>query len=205
MNEIESMGTAYRDAPSSSGLFIGKGICMRKEQVQEEERIAEERAQPATRFEQQILQKRIDELPDVPPAVMVELGVSARDAIETMAQEQVDGVLVVQQGKLVGVCSTRDVVVHLAIGAVDIDHLRVDDCMQPPPICLHPSDELAYALNQMFVSDSQLIPLIDAHDCLTGLLSMRYLVRHLVSVFPQELLNLPPVPEQRIAPKPEGA
>lgn len=175
------------------------------EQLQEEEQIAEERAQPETRFEQQILQKRIDELPDMPPAVMVELGAPIRDAIETMAQEQVDGVLVVQQGQLVGVCTTRDVVVKMATGAVDIDHLRVDDCMQPRPICLHPSDELAYALNQMFVNDSQLIPLVDMHDRPTGLISMRDIVRHLVSAFPQELQNLPPLPEQRLAPKPEGA
>jgi len=186
-------------------IFTGKGIQMCDEQLQEEEQIAEERAQPETRFEQQILQKRIDELPDMPPAVMVELGAPIRDAIETMAQEQVDGVLVVQQGQLVGVCTTRDVVVKMATGAVDIDHLRVDDCMQPRPICLHPSDELAYALNQMFVNDSQLIPLVDTHDRPTGLISMRDIVRHLVSAFPQELQNLPPVPEQRLAPKPEGA
>jgi CBS domain containing-hemolysin-like protein len=93
----------------------------------------------------------------------------------------------------------------MATGAVDIDHLRVDDCMQPRPICLHPSDELAYALNQIFVSDSQFIPLVDAYDRPTGLISMRDIVRHLVSEFPQELQNLPPVPEQRMAPKPEGA
>lgn len=178
---------------------------MRDEQLQEEQQIAEERAQPATRFEQQILQKRIDELPDVPPAVMVELGAPVRDAIKTMAQEQVDGVLVVQQGQLVGVCTTRDVVIKMATDAVDIDHMRVDDCMRPQPICLHPSDELAYALNQIFVSDSQLIPLVDADGRPTGLIFMRDIVRRLVSAFPQELLNLPPVPEQRMAPKPEGA
>jgi hypothetical protein len=57
----------------------------------------------------------------------------------------------------------------------------------------------------MFVSDAPLIPLADANDDPIGLISMRDVLGYLVSAFPQELMNLPPVPGQGFAPKPEGA
>ena len=127
---------------------------MHNEHVQEEQHIMAERTQPATPFEDRVLCKRIDEVPEVSPVVAVELGTSVRHTVETMAQEQVDGVLVLQDGALVGVCTTRDVVLTMAAGSIDMERLRVDDCMQPKPTCLQPQDDLAYAINQMFVSDS---------------------------------------------------
>jgi CBS domain-containing protein len=178
---------------------------MRAEPIQEEQQIAEERIQAENPFEQQFLRKRLEEWPEVPAAVMVELGAPVRDVLEVMAQQHVDGVLVMQQGQLVGVCTAHDVILHLATGTVDLDHLQVDACMQSQPICLHPDDELAYVVNQMFVSGAPLIPFADANDHPIGLISMREVLGYLVSAFPQELMNLPPVPDQGFAPKPEGA
>jgi CBS domain-containing protein len=114
-------------------------------------------------------------------------------------------VLVVEHGQLVGVLTERDVVTKVAAMPLDVDHVPLQDIMQPDPECLHLDDALVYALYQMHTHAYRHVPVVDEQRRPTALVSMQAIIDQLVAAFPQELLNLPPSPAHAIAPTPEGA
>jgi CBS domain-containing protein len=61
------------------------------------------------------------------------------------------------------------------------------------PETLGPDDGVAFALNRMVVQGYRHIPIVDGENPL-GILSVRDVVRHLVSLMPNRVLNLPPEP-----------
>ena len=177
---------------------------MREEIIQEEQRIAEEQiagARPETR----VLRQRLRDLPDHHPAITVKPHATVREATNLMLHHQVDGVLIVDRGQLAGICTRHDVLTRLMVDAIDMDQVRVEEIMQPLPVCLQPDHQLAYALHQMYVGGHTLIPLVDAQGRPAGVISMRDIVRYLVETFPQEVQNLPPTPAHTLPSKPEGA
>jgi CBS domain-containing protein len=174
---------------------------MSEDIFEEEEQIAQEHASTEARM----LRRPIGDLPTLQPPITCERSATVRQAIELMQQEQIDCVLIVDLGHLVGVFTVWDVLTKVAARGVDIDRLRVATLMTPNPDCLSMDDELAYALNQMSVGDYQHIPLVDDHGRPTGVVTMRHIVDYLVDMFPQDVLNLPPSPRHGIARDPEGA
>jgi CBS domain-containing protein len=122
-----------------------------------------------------------------------------------MQRERIGCILVVDQDRLMGVFTERDVLTKVAAQEVDIDRRRVDELMTPDPECLGIDNELVYALNQMSVSGYRHIPLVDNQGRQTGVVSMRDIIDYLASLFPQEVLNLPPSPTLGIPRSPEGA
>ena len=83
---------------------------MREETQAEEQEIAQERAHSDTRLESvAVLQRRLRELPPLPPAVALGYQATVREAIEVMRQQQLSCVLVVEHGQMVGVFTERDV------------------------------------------------------------------------------------------------
>jgi hypothetical protein len=66
-------------------------------------------------------------------------------------------------------------------------------------------DELVYALNQMSLGGYRHIPLLDDAGQPTGVVAMRHIVDYLVSLFPQDVINLPPAPLLGIPRAREGA
>ena len=75
----------------------------------------------------------------------------------------------------------------------------------PDPECLGLDDELVYALNQMSVGGYRHIPLLDDEGRPVGVVAMQHIVDYLVSLFPREVLNLPPAPPLGIPQAREGA
>jgi CBS domain-containing protein len=103
------------------------------------------------------------------------------------------------------VLTERDVVTKVAAMSLDVDHMPLQEVMQPDPECLHLDDALVYALHQMHHGAYRHVPVVDEQRRPTALVSMQAILDELVAAFPQELLNLPPSPAHAIAPTPEGA
>jgi CBS domain-containing protein len=180
---------------------------MREETQAEEHQIGQERAQSEARLGAlAVLQRRIRELlPTLPAAVALGHQAPVRDALAVMRQKQLSCVLVVERGQLVGVFTERDVVTKVAAMPLDVDHVPLQDVMQPDPECLQLDDELVYALQQMLRGAYRHVPVVDEQRRPTALVSLQTIIDELVAAFPHELLNLPPSPAHAIAPKPEGA
>lgn len=178
---------------------------MSDEQLAEEQQIAEERDSDESRLEAVGLLRTIGDLPTLHPALTCERTVSVRQAIEIMQRERIGCVLVVDQDRLVGVFTERDVLTKVAARDINIDHLPVAELMTSDPEFLSADNELVYALNQMSVGGYRHVPLIDDGGRPSGVVSMRDIIDYLASLFPQYVLNLPPSPGHGRPRSPEGA
>lgn len=178
---------------------------MRQEQVSEEQRIAAERMEAPPPFEDHVLHRSIQDLPDLHPAVAVERHATLRAAIEKMNEEQIDGVVVVDQKQVVGVLSALDICKAMLDGRTDIDQIPVEALMRPQAECLRLDDAVAFALHKMHVGHYPLIPLVDDQGRAVGAVSSLDVISSLAEMYPQEVLNLPPSPEDEYPPQEEGA
>jgi CBS domain-containing protein len=171
----------------------------------EEEQIAEQQTHDEMRLAAAGLQRSIRDLPILGPAVACARNVTIRQAIEAMHQQRTGYVLVVEQDRLLGIFTERDVLTKVSGQDVPIDRVQVGEYMTPDPQCLGLDDELVYALNQMSVGGYRHIPLLDDEGRPVGVVAMQHIVDYLVSLFPREVLNLPPAPPLGIPQAREGA
>jgi signal-transduction protein with cAMP-binding, CBS, and nucleotidyltransferase domain len=173
--------------------------------LDEEEQIAEQQAHDEVRLAAAGLQRPIRDLPTLGPAAACARNATVRQAIELMHQRRLGYILVVEQGRLLGIFTERDVLTKVAGREVDIDRVTVGTLMTTDPECLSADDELVYALNQMSLGGYRHIPLLDDDGRPIGVVAMRHIVDYLVSLFPRDVLNLPPVPPLGIPQVREGA
>jgi CBS domain-containing protein len=182
---------------------------MRDEAKAEEQKIQQEREHSAARLEPvAVLTRRIRELlPALPTAVALGHQATMREALELMRDKQLSCVLVVEQGRLVGVFTERDAVTVLAGAPPESARVPLREVMRPDPDCLGLDDVLMDAVHQMHLGAYRHVPVVDEQGRPTALVSMQAVVEALVEAFPQELGNLPPTPAHSAekAPTPEGA
>lgn len=172
--------------------------------VREEEQIAEERAVDAARLGAAITRRPIRAIPTLQEPVWVEATASIRDAVAVMNRRGVGCVLVVEEDRLAGIFTERDLLRKVVTGR-DLDATPVGAVMTPEPECLTLDDGIAYALNMMSDGGFRRIPLVDGDGRPAGVVTMRNIVDYIVDLFPHQIRNLPPHPTLGIAREREGA
>lgn len=181
---------------------------MRQEAQAEEQQITQERTHAEARLEPVAgLTRRIRELLPLSPAVALGHRATMREALEIMREKQLSCVLVVEQGKLVGVFTERDVVTAVAGAPLDVNQVSLREVMRPDPDCLGLDDTLVDAVHQMHLGDYRHVPVVDEQGRPTALVSMQVIIDALTASLPQDFLNRPPSPAHSSgkAPTPEGA
>jgi CBS domain-containing protein len=173
--------------------------------ILEEECIAEERAVEAARLGAAITQRPVKALQTLKQPVRVAPSASIRQTVGLMNERGVGCVLVVEEGRLVGIFTERDVLTKVITLDRDIDRTPVGEVMTRDPECLTLDDGIAYALNLMSDGGFRHIPLVDGEGRPTGIVAMRNVVEYIVDLFPNEVRNLPPRPTLGIAREREGA
>jgi len=113
------------------------------------------------------------------------------EVLDVMADKRFGAVLIVKDGKLIGIFAERDLLIKKIYGGKDLAR-PVSDFMTPDPDCLTPDDPIAYALNRMVQGGYRHVPLITPDRTPVGLLAMRDVVRYVESFFPAVVTNLPP-------------
>ncbi len=105
------------------------------------------------------------------------LTVEAGDSVVAVAQRMVDrnvgAVLVVEDGRLAGIMTERDLMKAVARGLVADAIVR--DCMTPHPDTIAPDDTIEHAAVLMIHGGYRHLPVVDG-DHLVGILSIRDLV-----------------------------
>lgn len=124
---------------------------------------------------------------------------------ERMGQKKVGCTLVVRDGKLVGICSERDVIQKVLCTGADPRKVRVEEIMTADPECLQPDDSVAFALHLMHIGGYRHVPLVNSEYEPKGIVSVKDIVDHIVEHFPEEVYNLPPRPMRRGTGSREGA
>lgn len=106
-----------------------------------------------------------------------------------------------QDGRLAGVLTERDVFDRLVgpdVGqGVDVD-APVEVFMTSNPNTLRLDDTVRDALELMQSGRFRNVPVVDDDHRLIGVVRQVDVLRYLAESFPEELLNLPPRPHQRI-------
>ena len=101
-------------------------------------------------------------------------------------------------GRLKGVLTERDVFAKLV--APDIDLAQpVERLMVDHPFTLHLDEPIRHAVDLMQTGRYRNVPLIDDEGVLVGVVRPVDILKFIAEAFPEELLNLPPRPHQRMA------
>ena len=131
---------------------------------------------------------------DPPGPFLVERDILIREAIRLMTENHTGTVCVVEDGVLVGIFTERDLL-HAVEDGVDTANTPVGEVMTEKPETLRKQHGIAQALNQMSEGGFRHIPLVDGNGRPVGIIAMRDIVRFIVSMFPDAVLNVPPDPE----------
>lgn len=130
--------------------------------------------QPATTYRGGLLGGQLSELVLQPPTT-VEASTPAADAIRRMHDERLDCLLVMSDGRLVGIFTDRDAVLKAA--GRDLSAYDVRDLMTRDPVVLRAGDTIAVAIHKMAVGGFRHIPIIDGSNPL-GVVSAKDIFHH---------------------------
>ena len=106
-------------------------------------------------------------------------------------------------GRLVGVLTERDIFGRIVGGNVDLTQ-PVETLMTADPMTLDLDQTIRDAIDLMQNGRYRNVPVVDAEGSLVGVVRQSDIIKYLAESFPEELLNLPPRPHQRMK-EPEGA
>ena len=148
-----------------------------------------------------ILETPISDLPLRDP-ILISPTASVADAVKSMNDHHTGCVLVGREGKLIGIFTERDVLTK-DFFRLDSHTVTVETVMTRNPETLEPDNSIAFALNKMSVGGYRHIPIVDG-DKPIGVLSVRDVVDFLVDLFPEDVLNLPPTPNNAITNSVDG-
>jgi len=125
----------------------------------------------------------------VPPASVPPTG-TALEAIQTMAEEGVGAVAVVEDGVLRGVFTERDVMLRVVLRRRNANEVKVGEVMTSPVETISDESSAEDALNFMIERHIRHLPILGADGKLKGVLSIRNLLEHMVEGLRHELHSL---------------
>ncbi len=139
----------------------------------------------------------------LPSPVSIDRTASVGDALAATQRGGQGYVLILEDGRPVGIMSERDVLMKLVARDVQYDS-SVADFASPIRVLLSEKDRIARAIGIMTDGGSSNIPVVDEAGRAVAVLRTLDIVHFLAEAFDVEVLNLPPRPDQAM-PKPEGA
>jgi CBS domain-containing protein len=125
----------------------------------------------------------------VPPP-LVELGASALEAVEVMAERGVGAVGVVENLMLRGIFTERDVMLRVVLRGRDPKLTLVRDVMTAPAETVSEDTTEEAALVQMVERHVRHLPIVAKDGRLQAMLSIRNLLEHRVDELARELHSL---------------
>ena len=133
-------------------------------------------------------------------AVTIDSGESVQSATEVMQKNSSSSVIVLNEGKIGGILTTRDIVSRVVAKGLNPGEVPVGDVMSSPVIMMRPDTPLSDALKIMIQRKIKKVPLIDGEPeeaKLIGLISFSDVVEYHTDVFnrlwEQLLLTVPAI------------
>jgi len=128
------------------------------------------------------------------PMLTLPTNASVAEAIRAMNERHVGVALIVQNEKLAGIFTERDVLRKVAGRLLDVEKTPVANVMTPEPETLPEDASIAYGLHHMSVEGYRHVPLVKPDRTPVGVVGVRDIVAWIVEFFPESVLNLPPKP-----------
>jgi len=115
-------------------------------------------------------------------------GMAVADAAQMMRQANVGAIMVVEEGRLVGVFTERDALFRVVAPGLDGRVTRLADVMTRDPQTIHPDSDFAHALHMMHEGRFRQVPVVE-DGCLIGMVSARDALGPELEGFVYELLR----------------
>ena len=112
------------------------------------------------------------------------------DAVRTMHEEHIGAIAVIQNDRLAGIFSERDLMYRVVLEARDPDRTRVGDVMTSPVVTIERSMTADDALRLMDEKQIRHLPVVHADGKLAGMLSVRGLLHEKVQELTDQLDSL---------------
>jgi len=135
---------------------------------------------------------RVDSVSRLEPAAPFQVGPSqlVTDAVYLMRSERVGCLLVVQQKRLVGIFTERDLMGRV-LGVGKPLTSPISEVMTPNPITVFAKDSIRTAIKKMQSGGHRHLPVIDENNKPVGMLSVNRVIHYLAEHYPA-VYNLPP-------------
>ena len=105
-----------------------------------------------------------------------ELNATVAEAAKVMAQEDVGPVPIVEDGRLVGIVTDRDIVVRVVAEGRDPDATTVREIASTELVTVSPDDDLDDALNRLAERQVRRLPVVEG-DRLVGIVAQADIAR----------------------------
>lgn len=128
------------------------------------------------------------------PPVVVEPSTPLAVVVEKLRAANRGSVLVVEGGAVIGIFTERDLMTRVNHAGEGWKQTPVREVMTESPVTVRTDQTVEDAMNHMVAGGYRHLPLVDDGE-LVGLLSIRDVLRHMVSYFPKEFLNQPTDPD----------
>lgn len=145
--------------------------------------------------------QRLHDLPLEEPAVVSPF-IPVRTAVATMQEGSRSCVLAVEDGRLAGIFTERDVMTKCMDEGFDWDQPLNATVMTREPRTIASNRTIAEAIMLMQQHHYRTLPVMTGGS-VVGLVRLGDLLRHLAEEYPEDVLNLPPRPHQ-VMERPEG-
>jgi CBS domain-containing protein len=124
------------------------------------------------------------------PAVIVDPGATAMEAISAMQDASVGAVVVVEGDQIKGVFTERDVMLRLVLPKKDPEQTLVADVMTAPVMTISRETTADDALKTMWERHFRHLPVVDSDGKVEAMISIRHLLNVKVENLEQELDTL---------------
>ena len=129
------------------------------------------------------------------PPVVADVSTPLRDVVRQMRDDRSGCALLTRDGKLAGIFTERDVVLRI-VGVEGAMDQPVSDWMTPDPDRVGQKDPLNTAVRLMRRRGFRNVPVVDEASQVVGCVRHKDIVDYLAEVYPEQVLNLPPDPDQ---------
>jgi predicted transcriptional regulator len=138
----------------------------------------------------------------LPSPVSVGTDATVGTALEAVQRQGSGYVLIVDDGRPRGIMTEREVLMNIVARDVRYN-TSVMDFISPITVSLTDKETIARGVKVMVAEGIDNVPIVDSNGRATAVLRTLDVVHFLAEAFPEQLLNLPPMPHQTM-PKPEG-
>ncbi len=159
----------------------------------EELRIMDERARSGQHVSADTLQEPTGEL-CTRRVETADVNATVRECVDVMRAANFGAVVITREGKLAGILTERDLLRTALTREDDWLSMPVSDFMTKNPDSLRKDDPMVFVMNRMHVGGYRHVPIVDENDVPTHIVSIRDVLRFLLSHFEDEVSNIPPEP-----------
>ena len=126
--------------------------------------------------------------------IEVPKGLKVRQTIEKMQASQRKCALVMDNGKLLGIFTNHDIA-RRVLDQEGADDQPVESVMTSDPLTLKADMKIIDAIQLMSEKPFRYMPVINEEGLVLGTLTHYAIIKYISDHFPEEIYNLPPIPE----------